>query len=107
MRALQRVPPPTPRRTYAGCTRSRRARLPLLVAALLLAAGEHLRALSLPHPTVQQVTEATGASRSRAYELRDALLAGLPSLLRPVGRPPAPPRAVDPDIGARAARRRR
>jgi hypothetical protein len=70
---------------------------PLLVAALLLAAGEHLRALGFPHPTVQQVTEATGASRSRAYELRDALLAGLPSLLRPVGRPPAPTRAVDPD----------
>jgi hypothetical protein len=70
---------------------------PLLVAALLLAAGEHLRALSLPHPTVQQVTEATGASRSRAYELRDALLVGLPSLLRPVGRPSAPPRAVDPN----------
>jgi hypothetical protein len=70
---------------------------PLLVAALLLAAGEHLRALDLPRPTVQQVTEATGASRSRAYELRDALLVGLPSLLRPVGRPPAPTRAVDPD----------
>jgi hypothetical protein len=70
---------------------------PLLVAALLLAGGEHLRALGLPHPTVQQVIEATGASRSRAYELRDALLAGLPSLLRPVGRPPAPTRAVDPN----------
>ncbi len=68
---------------------------PLLVAALLLAAGEHLRAFDLPHPTVQQVIEATGASRSRAYELRDALLVGLPSLLRPVGRPPAPTRAVD------------
>jgi hypothetical protein len=70
---------------------------PLLVAALLLAGGEHLRALDLPRPTVQQVIEATGASRSRAYELRDALLLGLPSLLRPVGRPPAPTRAVDPD----------
>jgi hypothetical protein len=68
----------------------------MLVAALLLAAGEHLRALDLPRPTVAQVIGATGASRSRAYELRDALLALLPSLLRPVGRPPAPPRAVDP-----------
>ncbi len=72
---------------------------PLLVAALLLAAGEHLRALGLPHPTVAQVIGATGASRSRAYELRDALVAGLPSLLRPVGRPPAPTRAIDPDTG--------
>src|ERR1700678_3350884 len=70
---------------------------PLLVAALLLAAGEHLRTLGLPHPTVQQVIEATGASRSRAYELRDAMLVGLASLLRPVGRPPAPTRAVEPD----------
>jgi hypothetical protein len=37
------------------------------------------------------VIAATGASRSRAYELRDALLAVLPSLQRPVGRPSAPP----------------
>jgi hypothetical protein len=69
----------------------------VLVAALLLAAGEHLRALDLPRPTVEQVIGATGASRSRAYELRDALLTVLPSLLRPVGRPSAPPRPVDPD----------
>jgi hypothetical protein len=69
---------------------------PLLVAALLLAAGEQLRELDLPCPTVAQVIEATGASRSRAYELRDELLALLPSLLRPVGRPSAPTRAVDP-----------
>jgi hypothetical protein len=70
---------------------------PVLVAALLLAGGEHLRALDLPRPTVEQVLEATGASRSRAYELRDALLAVLPSLQRPVGRPSAPPPAVEPD----------
>jgi hypothetical protein len=70
---------------------------PALVAALLLAAGEHLRAYDLPCPTVAQVLAATGASRSRAYELRDAVLAVLPSLLRPVGRPPAPPREVCPD----------
>jgi hypothetical protein len=69
---------------------------PVLVAALLLAGSEHLRALDLPGPTVAQVIEATGASRSRAYELRDALLAVLPSLKRPVGRPAVPPRAVDP-----------
>ena len=47
--------------------------------------------LDLPHPSVTQVIAATGASRSRAYELRDALLAVLPSLQRPVGRPSAPP----------------
>lgn len=70
---------------------------PVLVAALLLATAEHLRALDLPRPTVAQVIASTGASRSRAYELRDALLATLPSLLRPVGRPPAPPREAAPD----------
>jgi hypothetical protein len=70
---------------------------PALIAALLLAATEHLRALDLPRPTVAQVIASTSASRSRAYELRDALLATLPSLQRPVGRPPAPPREADPD----------
>ena len=46
---------------------------PALVAALLLAGTEHLRTLHLPGPTAGQVIEATGASRSRAYELRDSL----------------------------------
>jgi hypothetical protein len=47
---------------------------------------------------VAQVIVATGVSRSRAYELRDAVLAALPSLQRPVGRPPGPPRAIAPDV---------
>jgi hypothetical protein len=46
---------------------------------------------------VAQVITATGTSRSRAYELRDAVLAALPSLQRPVGRPPAP-REVVPEV---------
>jgi hypothetical protein len=69
----------------------------VLLAGLLLAAAEHLRALDLPCPTVTEVTAATGASRSRAYELRDAVLAALPSLQRPVGRPPAAPPQVAPE----------
>ncbi len=71
---------------------------PVLTAGLLLAAQGPARALDLPCPTVAQVIEATGASRSRAYELRDAVLAGLPSLQRPVGRPPTPPPEVVPDV---------
>lgn len=71
---------------------------PVLVAGLLLAAGEHLRMRELPRPTVAQVIASTGASRSRAYELRDAVLAALPSLLRPVGRPPTPPCEVNRDV---------
>jgi hypothetical protein len=70
----------------------------VLVAALMLAAGDHLRASGLPHPTVAQVLESTGATRTRAYELRDALIAMLPSLQRPVGRPTAPPQEASPDV---------
>jgi hypothetical protein len=50
---------------------------PLLVDGLLRAAAEQ--------------------SRSRAYELRDAVLAALPWLQRPVGRPPAPTCEASPD----------
>jgi hypothetical protein len=46
---------------------------------------------------VAQVITATGTSRSHAYELRDAVLAALPSLQRPVGRPPVP-REVVPEV---------
>jgi len=64
---------------------------PLLTTALLLAARSHLRHLGLLHPTAKQILEATGATRSRAYELKDALLNILPTLERPAGRPPAEP----------------
>jgi hypothetical protein len=43
----------------------------------------------LSMPTVAQIVAATGATRSRAYELRDAILGVLPSLARPPGRPKA------------------
>ena len=57
-----------------------------------------LRGFDLPHPSVDQILATTGVSRSRAYELRDAVVAALPSLQRPVGRPPAPPRLGAPDV---------
>jgi hypothetical protein len=62
-----------------------------LTAALALAALSVLRRLRLPRPTVRQILDGTGASRSRAYEQRDALLELLPSLERKVGRPRAEP----------------
>ena len=49
----------------------------------------------LPCPTVAQGIASTGASRSRPYKLRDAVLAALPSLQRPVG-PPAGASALNP-----------
>ena len=62
---------------------------PTLTAGLLLAAHAFLRQLNLPHPTVGQVLDATGAGRSRAYELKAALFSLLPDLVQPVGRPRA------------------
>jgi hypothetical protein len=78
-----------------------------LTAGLLLAAAGHLRALDLPCPTVSAILAATGATHSRAYELRDAILAALPSLQRRVGRPPAPPREPDPDVALALCREAR
>jgi hypothetical protein len=49
------------------------------------------------------VIEATGVSKSRAYEMRGAILALLPTLLRPPGRPPATaPRPADTGPVSRA-----
>jgi len=69
---------------------------PLLTAALLLGARSLLSRLRLPCPSASEILKATGATRSRAYELRDALLESLPHLERPVGRPRIEkPSAVD------------
>jgi hypothetical protein len=68
---------------------SRPAVSPLLTAALLLAARRHLSHLRLPHPTARQILDATGATHTRAYDLKNALLDLLPTLERPAGRPRA------------------
>lgn len=68
---------------------------PLVIAGLVLAASEHLRRLSFSCPLVSKVLEATGASHASAYEYRDKILALLPSLWRPPGRPTSePPEAI-------------
>ena len=58
-----------------------------LVAALLLRARPHLRALDLAKLSAAAVLEATGAAKSRAYELARALGDRLVDLVAPVGRP--------------------
>ena len=68
-----------------------RAVAPVLVAALLLAANPFLVDLGLPHPTAAAVLDATRVGRSQAYDLARRILAILATLLRPPGRPPAPP----------------
>lgn len=77
---------------------------PLLIAALLLAACEFFREIGLDHPTVSQILDATGAGRSRAYELREALLRWLPKLLQPAGRPAKPAGDVSSDAAAAITR---
>lgn len=71
-----------------------------LHAGLLLVALPLLRQLDLPAPTATDVLEATGAGRSRAYELKAMIEAALPTLQRAPGRPPSPevpPRSL-PDL---------
>jgi len=65
-----------------------RAVSPLVLAGLLLAARTLLVALGLPCPTADAIVEATGATRSRAYEISSAIVALLPSLVAARGRPP-------------------
>jgi len=70
-----------------------------VTAGLLLAALCSLENLGLPCPSATDVIEATGVSKSRAYEVRATVLALLPTLLRPPGRPAAEPRPLV-DTGA-------
>ncbi|HVR94692.1 MAG TPA: transposase family protein, partial [Casimicrobiaceae bacterium] len=80
---------------------------PLVAAALLLAANQRAEPLDLPHPTLDQILNATGATRSRAYELRDQLNAVLPTLQRRVGRPataPATPTKTEHEVSFAIAR---
>jgi hypothetical protein len=68
-----------------------------------LLASSILADLGLPHPTAAEVLAKTGASRSRAYELRAELRALLTTLMRPPGRPATPPASrVDTSAISRA-----
>jgi hypothetical protein len=57
------------------------------LAALLLLACNYLRAWGLAQVSAQDVLEATGATKSRAYELTRELSERLTDLVVPVGRP--------------------
>lgn len=70
---------------------------PQVLAALLLTARPHLQRFSFPVPTAGQVLAATGAGKTRAYELCAELAAILPTLDRPVGRPAKAPKPPAPD----------
>jgi hypothetical protein len=91
----------TPGRTLPSLPRSRPAVAPLGAAAVLFAARMLGEPLGLALPGVQEVLDATGATRSRAYELAGEVLDFLPTLERPRGRPlaarePEPERELGP-----------
>lgn len=62
----------------------------LIAAALLLVARAVAARYELAAPSAEAIVAATGASRSRAYELATQLVAMLPTLVRASGRPPKP-----------------
>lgn len=62
---------------------------PNVTAGLFLCARELAAHYGLEQPSVGRVLSATGAGRSRAYELKQQLLSLLPGLAAPPGRPRA------------------
>lgn len=73
---------------------------PSVIAAFLLVAIDALKTLGLDHPTNSQVLDATGSSRSRAYELKPRIEAMLEQITGAAGRPPKP--VEQPDARAEA-----
>lgn len=71
---------------------------PVVAAGVLLAARTLGVDLGLPMPGATAIVHATGAGRSRAYEVSGELRALLPSLIRPRGRPPKPAESPAPDV---------
>lgn len=73
---------------------------PLAIAGVLLAARSLSEPHGVPQPSVGEILRLTGATRSRAYEIKDAVEAMLPTLVRGPGRPrvePAPGPANVPE----------
>ena len=70
---------------------------PSVSAAVLLAARPHLKRYKLPCPTAAAILAATGAGRTRSYELASELTEALPGLERPVGRPKSEPPPAPPE----------
>lgn len=60
---------------------------PIVTAGVLLCARSLAEPLGLLMPGAQAILDATGASRSRAYELAQELRTSLPSFCRVAGRP--------------------
>jgi hypothetical protein len=81
---------------------------PNVTAGVLLCARRLGEQLELSFPTTSAILGATGAKRTRAYEIASELREVLPTLTRPVGRPAtervASPASVLAEIGREALR---
>lgn len=77
---------------------------PVLVAGVLLAARRFADEYDLPWPTAAAVLAATGAGKTRSYEVADELFGLLPALLRSPGRPAAPVEEAPPSDALTIAR---
>ena len=79
-----------------------------LAAGLLICSIPLFASYGLAHPTARAAIKATGAGRSRAYEVKAAIEAALPALVRPPGRPtaaaPVPPSGETEGITRELAR---
>jgi hypothetical protein len=64
--------------------------MPQVIAGLLLLARDFQPQAARPHATVAEILAQTTAKRSAAYAVRQRLVALLPTLWRPAGRPPTP-----------------
>lgn len=75
------------------------------IAGLLLTARSLLGEYGLPRPSATAILQATGAGKSRAYEVADQIRALLPELVRPPGRPASPPAQTPPSSDTEAVLR--
>lgn len=77
---------------------------PAWLAAVLLLGRTIGEPRGLVCPSVDAITEATGTSKSRAYEVAGKLAAALPALVRAPGRPAKQQSAASPDEGVQVTR---
>ncbi|MBA3764495.1 MAG: hypothetical protein H0X05_03195, partial [Actinobacteria bacterium] len=67
-----------------------------MTAGVLLAVRREALQRGLAMPSVEQIVDAMGASRSRVYEIKNEVVAFLPTLERPPGRPRVEPKLAPP-----------
>lgn len=95
---MQNKPPQKDTRAVISVSDFSPAVSPNVVAALLLVARDVGRDAGFTLPNAREIMGATGAGRTRAYELSQALREVLPTLERSPGRPASLPEPALPDV---------